>query len=459
MIDPYDAVPYTDHAYAESHPERLAAVARLSRFDPPPLDAPRVLEIACGRGGNLLPMAAGMPRATFVGVDRAARQIDEATAIARACELDNVTFRRADFVSFEDQAPFDYVIAHGLWSWIAPDARRALFRVIARSLAPRGVAYVSFNVLPGWYERLAARDYLRAFATPATARRALEELAGWVSPELAAHRAALARVAARIAETDEAYVTHEYFSDEHHPATVGEFLDEAEPAGLRYLGDAIPQDTAFELATAGLVQRAASASPRDAQVLLDFARATAFRRTLLVRADACDASAWRWSHELDAGALAGMTATSRFRAGDVAGEVVAGDLTVQVGDSARAAIAAMQRAAPRAVAIDPAWREELFDLWLVTRAVDLHLHEPPLADGSATRPRACPVARWHAAHGGPLTNRRHHEIVLGDEVTRRVLALLDGARTRDEIARELGEPADLVRTAIDQLASLALIVR
>ena len=78
--DAYDDVPYTDHAYAESHPDRLAVVARLSGWDAAHPTTARVLELGCARGGNLLPMAAALPDATLVGVDRAQAQIDEAPA-------------------------------------------------------------------------------------------------------------------------------------------------------------------------------------------------------------------------------------------------------------------------------------------------------------------------------------------------------------------------------------------
>ena len=80
-IDPYDRVPYTDHAYAESHPDRLAVVARLSGWEAPAVVAARVLEIGCGRGGNLLPMATSLPRATLVGVDPLALGRDLAVAL------------------------------------------------------------------------------------------------------------------------------------------------------------------------------------------------------------------------------------------------------------------------------------------------------------------------------------------------------------------------------------------
>lgn len=464
MTDAYDLVPYTDHAYAESHPDRLAVVAHLNRFAPPDVGRARVLEIGCGRGGNLLPMAAGMPDARFVGVDRSRAQIDEAATITQAAGLGNVTLHADDFEAIRQGASFDYVIAHGLCSWIAPDARRALLRTIAASLAPGGIAYVSFNVLPGWYERLAARDWLKTFSTPDRARASLDELRSLVSPELAAYRSSLDRVATRMAETDPAYVTHEYFAPEHHPQLVGDFLDEAARAGLRYLGDAIAPQTAFELAASALVSRVEGASPRDAQQIGDFARATAFRRTLLVRADTCDAIGWRWSSSLDASALSKMSVTSRLQPTAVAGELAFGDLTVQVGEHGAHAMREIARVAPRAAPIDASWCEELFDLWLATQALDLHVHAPTIADGSSDRPRASPVARWHAAHGGAITNLWHHEVVLEDDITRWVLARLDGTCTRAELAHDLvsqdgrAQPKALVRDVIAQLASLALLV-
>ena len=265
----------------------------------------------------------------------------------------------------------------------------------------------------GILDRLAARDWLKTFATPERARASLEELQALVSPELASYRASIERVVARIAETDDAYVRHEYFAPEHHPQLVSHFLDETEAGGLGYLGDAIPQQTALELAPSALAARATAMGARDAQQLLDFARATAFRRALLVRAD----TDFRWSPKLDVNALATMSVTSRLRPTAVDGELTAGNLTVQVGEHGRDALREIALVAPRAAPIDFAWREELFDLWLATNALDLHVHSARMGDGSSDHPCACPVARWHATHGGAITNRWHQEVTLEDDIT------------------------------------------
>lgn len=499
--DAYDRLPYTDHAYAEAHPDRLAVVARLAGWEPPDVASARVLELGCGRGGNLLPMAAALGGATLVGVDRSTRHIDDARRIAHESALDNVTFLESAFESMPaPAAPFDFVLAHGLASWIAPEARRELLRTVARSLAPGGVAYVSFNVLPGWYERQAARDWLRLFARgPEHAHDSIDWLRDRVSPEHAAYRDALARVAARLTETEVAYAAHEYLADEHHPQLVRDFLAEADGAGLRYLGDAIPATTAFELLPQDVAERAAGLDVAGAQQLVDFVQNTAFRRALLVRADSCDARAWRWAPRLDATALDAMRLASRLRphaeAGGGAGTSAtasasagakierfdAGDVSVQVSDpAARRALHELARVAPRslpmrelagvaAATTSESLTGELLDVWLATSAIDLHVHEPPLAAAPGERPLACHVARWHAAHGGAVTNRWHQEVRIDDRVLRWTLARLDGARSAADLARELRrerfsagitdpELESVVRASLEQLAAAALLV-
>ncbi len=486
--NPYDRIPYTDHAYAESHPDRLRVVARLSGWQAPDVPSARVLELGCGRGGNLLPMAAGLPTGTFVGVDRSPRQVEEARRIASETRTGNVRLHEADFESFKPaEGAFDYVIAHGVCSWVSPPIRRALLRTVARALAPRGVAYVSFNVLPGWYERLAARDWLRFDCDDASgAATSLRWLRDQVSPELPAYRARLAGVADRLDATGVAYAAHEYLAEDHHPQRVEEFLAEAADVGLTYVGDAIAANTAIELLPEAVAARVRDFEPARVQQTIDFVRNTAFRRTLLVRSDQAREQGWRWSARLDASAVESLRLASRLRA--ISGAGSAGPETFEsdgvrvhvVHSGARRALHALAERAPRSALFDElaqgmdsaarvALREELFDLWLATGAIELRTFEPPIADGNSLRPRACPVARWHAANGGAITNRRHHEVRLLERATLSVLACLDGAhdaadlRTalRDAVASDTASDFELdtvVTAAVAQLAAAALLV-
>jgi SAM-dependent methyltransferase len=487
--DPYDQLPYTDHAYAESHPDRLSVVARLSGWEPPAVVGARILELGCGRGGNLLPIAAGLPGARLVGVDRAARQIEEATAIARAVRLDNVELVASPVERFEPDQAFDFIICHGLCSWVPPATRRSLLATIGSALAPGGVAYVSFNCLPGWYERLAARDWLRSF--PGTAPPAsLAWLRDAISPELADYRRRIDAITKRLEETDAAYARHEYLAEEHHPQLVSELLAEAGKAGLAYLGDAIPSGTALELLPKPVSERASALGVAAGQQVIDFVQCTAFRRALFVRRADAEARAWTHPAHLDRRALDSLRIRSRLRPHDAADPQAGterfdgpgGLALLQSAPGVRRVLHQLARVAPRsmpfaelasAAAIPPGeLRDEAFDLWLATGTISLHVREPGPPEAETARrdhPEAAALARWHAAHGGALTNRWHEEVELDDPLLRTLLARLDGSRSVDDLARELGQSGptatldtdarlQLLRACLEVLASAGLLV-
>jgi SAM-dependent methyltransferase len=469
MTDAYDAVPYTEHAYAESHPDNLLVVGCLSGWSPKASPA-RVLELGCGRGGNLLPMASSWPDATFVGVDRSAVQIREAKRIADAAGLTNVRLEADDLGCVElPPASFDFILCHGVYSWISAPERRAMLARIQAWLAPTGVAYVSFNTLPGWYRKLAARDWMRFAArwSEEKGRDPRQELA-WLlavaSPEHDAYRKDLEAVRARLLETDPAYVTHEYLAEEHHPVHVTTFLAEASDAGLSYLGDAIPSETALELTPDAVRARAKSLDVPQREALVDFTRDTAFRRALLVRADTATTSGFRSPAALSAAGLLSLRVASRLLPcgdGDAHGLESFGGArgTVQASGALAAALRALADVAPRSIPYpelfersgrSAALATELADLWLAGIGVDLHAREPILTAAVSSHPVACPVARWHAVHGGPITNRWHQEVVLPEQVVRDVLGSLDGGRST----------ADPVVTAsLVLLARSALLIR
>src|SRR5262249_11468180 len=120
----YDAVAYPTPPIPQTHPDRLATLATLFGMTPAPVDNCRVLELGCGDGGNLIAMAVGLPGSAFVGVDRAPTAITQAKEEARTLGLANVEFHCADLLEWTPrQGLFDYVIAHGLFSWV-PEAVR-----------------------------------------------------------------------------------------------------------------------------------------------------------------------------------------------------------------------------------------------------------------------------------------------------------------------------------------------
>ncbi len=160
-VDSYDDLPYPDLCHSWTHPSRLAAIATLSGMRPAPPGRCRVLELGCAGGGNLVPMADGLPGSTFVGVDRSGRQVDAARSFAERAGVHNVRFEQLDLMDLpSDLGRFDYVIAHGVYSWVPADVRDRLMAICCEHLAPMGLAYISYNTLPGWYPGLAVREML-----------------------------------------------------------------------------------------------------------------------------------------------------------------------------------------------------------------------------------------------------------------------------------------------------------
>ena len=198
-----------------------------------------MLELGCGDGGNLVPMAYVLPGGTFCGIDLSARAIERAQAVTEALGLANARFERGDFAAA--QGEFDYVIAHGVYSWVEPAARDALLDACRAHLAPGGVAYVSYDVLPGGHLREITRQmlrwHLRDVDEPeqriAGARALLEAIAG-ARPEGDEMRLA----AERALQQGDPALFHDELAPHHEAVLFADFVDHAGRHGLRFLAEA-----------------------------------------------------------------------------------------------------------------------------------------------------------------------------------------------------------------------------
>jgi len=135
-LDPYDEFLYENYAYPQTHINRLATLAILLGMTPVPIENCRVLELACGDGSNLLPMAYAFPSSRFLGIDRAAKPIASGREIIERLGLKNLELRQFDLMDMaEESGEFDYIIAHGLYSWVPPPVRDRLLQLCRSHLA------------------------------------------------------------------------------------------------------------------------------------------------------------------------------------------------------------------------------------------------------------------------------------------------------------------------------------
>ena len=148
----YDEVPYDSLAFPQTHPGTIATVATLFGMTPAPVTNCRVLELGCAAGFNIIPMAATLPDSRFVGVDLSARQVAEGQEAIKVAGLTNIELRPMSIMDVgDDFGRFDYIICHGVFSWVPAEVREKILEIAARNLAPQGVAYVSYNCFPGWH--------------------------------------------------------------------------------------------------------------------------------------------------------------------------------------------------------------------------------------------------------------------------------------------------------------------
>jgi len=161
----YDVVPYPSFPFPQSHPDRLATLATLFGMRPPPVKRCRVLELGCASGGNLIPMAVELQESTFVGIDLSIRQLAEGQAAIEALGLQNIQLMHMNILDVPaDCGQFDYIIAHGVYSWVPPAVQDQILAICKQHLSPNGVGDVSYNTYPGWHFRGMIRDMMRYHA-------------------------------------------------------------------------------------------------------------------------------------------------------------------------------------------------------------------------------------------------------------------------------------------------------
>jgi SAM-dependent methyltransferase len=258
----YAEVPYPGLAFPQSHPDRLATHARLMGMKPAPPERCRMVEVGCADGGNLIPMAAALPESEFLGLDLDPQALAVATERAAALGAANVTFAEADLATLDpgELGRFDYVVAHGVYSWVPEQVRERLLALCRAVLERHGVAYISYNALPGGHLRAltwdAMRFHVRELERPeeriGAAREMLSVLAEGI-PGDDPYRRFSAAYAERVLGRSDAVIYHDDLEPDNHPLLFTDFVAHAAAHQLQYLAEA----DWFDMSASGLPRAAA----------------------------------------------------------------------------------------------------------------------------------------------------------------------------------------------------------
>ncbi len=291
-MDSYDDIPYESTPITETDPDRLAVIARLFGVESADPGECRVLELGCAAGGNLIPLAWRNPGSQYLGIELSQRQVDDGLRLVGRLGLSNIELRQGDIMDLGPEiGEFDFILCHGVYSWVPEPVREKILDLCARQLKPRGVAYISYNTLPGWRQKGALRDMLlyhvRDLSEPAERLQQAQGFLDFVKQAGAggdAQQRLLSQQIARIAEAHPSYLYHEYLEEFNEPFLFSDFMATAEAHGLDYLADT-DLHTMFPSAL-GDEAEAALGGIEDAaeqEQYLDFLRNRAFRQTLLCR--------------------------------------------------------------------------------------------------------------------------------------------------------------------------------
>ena len=458
----YNDVPYASAPSPARHPERLATIGTLLGLDVAPVTTCRVLELACGDGASLVSIAATLPDARFVGVDFAAQPLARARRMADAIGVSNVDLLERDVRDLPpDLGRFDYIIAHGLYSWIPADVRAHVMPTIARHLAPKGVAYVSYNTLPGSHLREVAWDMVKYHTREIAGKRAkvaaARELLELVAMPIAADNAGQQAMRSEIrdaARSPDAALAHDDLSEPNIPVHFHEFAADAARAGLAFLAEAHPTAMAG-VGLAPATQEALGRLDRLArEQYLDFIHFRRFRESLVCHADAMSRFVIDPANARHLRALPSLEVRSAAARGE----------TQSIEPNAGATMKLLLERWPQSVPVADIDRwhrqhaatasrvptERLVTDLYAAGMVDLLTAAIAVATTAGERPIAFAAARWLTREHDMIPSLYHAALRYRDPVGRTLLALLDGTRTRRDICAEVGGPF----AAADGLARL-----
>lgn len=452
----YDSTPYRSVALMRLHPARLAGHARLLGFEPPPVATARVLEIGCAAGGHIIPLAAAFPDARFLGVDVSPRQVEDGARRIARLGLSNVALsaRSLTEISAADGG-FDYIIAHGLYSWIPEDLRDALLKVCGERLSENGIALISCNVLPGWRLFQTVRDSMMLHAgseTDLQARGAKTRRLFALMKERADPETSYGRFwrdeAQKMTAGDDAYFTHEIFEETNAPTTFRDLVDAASRHGLAYLAESRVRANCLEsvaLGAAAIIEDLSGGEALAREQYVDIVSGRTFRESMLVRA----AALAKVEPSLDESRLAALHLIAPMsletkRGADGAASIVADEIAIEGVPSA--CLAAVERFIERrpsssrlADLLSPEANAEtraalLALLMRMAQAGLLDVSSEPTVcgQGSAARPKVWPLAASDA-EAGVLTATLRHAPFHMDPLDRLLLPKLDGLRSRDSL--------------------------
>ena len=324
----YKELGYKSYPFPFTTPAYLEAYGTLVGLKPPTAKTARVLELGATYGGNIISQAAHNPEATFVGIELSQDQVEKGNKIIGDAKLDNVSLVQGDILNFdESMGNFDYIIAHGFYSWISDEMKDKLLDIISNHLADNGIAYVSYNTYPGWHTMEEVRQ-LMLFANRGHDESTHKEkvLRGKTVGSLVGaqilnydnlkeRNSKFLGALRSVMQKDDYYVGHDHLEPHNDPCYLYQFNDHLKANNLAYVGDAdltLSMVRTYDESIADKLQQLAPNSQADQEQYLDFMLDTTFRKSIICKASAAKDISYAVSNPAEVNTIPVRTAINNF---------------------------------------------------------------------------------------------------------------------------------------------------
>ena len=296
----YSELGYKSMPFPYTTPATLEAYAALVGVSAPNPKTARVLELGATYGGNIISQALFNSDATFVGIELSQEQVEKGNEVIANAGLTNVSLVQSDIASIGSEiGTFDYIIAHGVYSWVDDSVKDALLRLIDEHLAEDGIAYISYNTYPGWHTMDEVRQ-LMMFSNRDKAQfnhkekvlhgKTVGSIVGsqiLKYDNLKERNSKFLGALRSVMQKDEYYVGHDHLEPNNDPVYFYQFNDHLGAHNLAYLCDAdltLSMVRSFDADIADTLDKLALNDHVAQEQYLDFMLDTTFRKSIICKA-------------------------------------------------------------------------------------------------------------------------------------------------------------------------------
>jgi len=295
----YDELLYKSNPFNYTIPALLEAQGKLFGLTPKDSRKARILELGSSFGGNLITQALYNPEAEFVGVDLTAEQVKKGNEVIEKIGLKNIKLIEKNILDVnEDFGKFDYIIVHGVFSWVPKDVQDKIVKICNENLTEEGIAYISYNTYPGWKEpdkiremMIYANKYFPEISLGDKNQRGkifisivAEQMKSY--KDIAEKKGDFIKQIEEVVGMQDYYVAHEYCEDLNSPLYLNEFVDLIKKENLQYISDValrLSIISTYNQNTIEKLQQLSQGDPVIKEQCLDFILDTKFRRSLVCK--------------------------------------------------------------------------------------------------------------------------------------------------------------------------------